>query len=254
MTALFAPTIWLSAYVMRYLAFPGWIMTLSKCQDGYLNQRVIWFRLQYETHSPQMHPKSPCRSVVVPTPNLLERRYALRLVVVPCRYLPILLPFFQPISPYPSSHISSIAILHLLLLRIHTCCPTSLPPWSYASVLTTDLVWHPHYLASPPRLRCHPPASLLRFSLHYLSLYHVIHHRCLSTFSDRIFSLPVSIFTTLLDPLYSTLLFSFSTIILSLRFLFLFWNGSSLSLWCSRFAPICRVFLHLTSLWSAPIW
>ena len=105
---------WLSNFVMRYLAFTGWMMTLLKRQYGYLNQQVILFRFQYETHSLQMHPESPCRSVVAPTPKLSNRRYTLRLVVVTCRYFPSPSPCFQPISKYLSSRISSAADQSLL--------------------------------------------------------------------------------------------------------------------------------------------
>ena len=145
MTAVVAPKSWLSPFVMQYLAFPGWMMTLLKRQDGYLNQRVILFRLKYDTHSLQMHPESPCRSVVSPTPKLSEIQYALRLVVVSCWYLPSPLPFFQPISPFLSSHISFVVVPNLLHPRIHPCCPASPPPCYSASVFTDDLVCHPHY-------------------------------------------------------------------------------------------------------------
>ena len=145
MTAVVAPTSLLPYFLMRYLAFPGQMMTLSKRQNGYLNQRVILFRLKYETHSLKMHPKFPCRSVVAPTPNILAQIYALRLVVVPSWYLSILSPSFQPISPSPSSHISSVTIPHLLHRRIHICCPAFTPPCSSAAVFIADLVCHPHY-------------------------------------------------------------------------------------------------------------
>ena len=98
-----------------------------------------------------MNPKFPCRSVVTLTPKLSEQQYALRLVVVPCQYLPSTSPFFQPISPYPSSHISYIAVLYLLRRRRNTCCPASPPPCFYASIFTADLVCHPHYLRATIR-------------------------------------------------------------------------------------------------------
>ena len=82
-----------------FMSHIWWIMTLSKIQDGYLNHRVVLFGLQYEIHSLQMHPTSPCRSVVAPRPEKLERWYALRLVVLPCWYLTSPLSLFQPISP-----------------------------------------------------------------------------------------------------------------------------------------------------------
>ena len=43
----------------------------QSAKNGYLNQQLILFRLQYETHSLQMHTKSPCRSVFASTPKLL---------------------------------------------------------------------------------------------------------------------------------------------------------------------------------------
>ena len=179
---------------MRFLAFPGWMMTLSKLQDGYLNQRIILFRLQYETHSLQMHPQSSCRSAVALRPKLSEQQYTLRLVVSPCQYFPSPSPFFQPISPSLSSYISSIAVPHLLWCRIHPCCPAYLPLWSSAAIFTADLFWHPHYPAYLPRLHCHTPSSLLLFSLHYLLSSYIIRRCCLYTFSDWISS---SIFVVL---------------------------------------------------------
>ena len=114
-------------------------------QYGYLNHKVNFFRLLYETHSLQMHPKLPCRYAVTLTSKLSERRYTLRLLVVPYRYLLSLLPFFQPISPSTSSHISSVAVPHLLRRRINPCCPASPPPRFSAAVFTPDLFHHPHY-------------------------------------------------------------------------------------------------------------
>ena len=121
------------------------MMTLSKRQDGYLNQQVILFRLQYETHSLQIHTEFLCRSVVSITPKLSDLRYALRLVVFTCQYFPSLLLSFQPILSSPSSHISSVAVLHLLRRRINPCCTASPPPFSSADFFTADLVCHLHY-------------------------------------------------------------------------------------------------------------
>ena len=129
---------------MRNLACPGWMMTLSKRQDGYLNHQVILFRLQYKTHSLQMYPESLWKSVVAPTPNLSERKYALRLVVVPSQYFSSPFPFFQPILPSLSSHISYIAVQFLLCWRINPFCPTSPPLCSSAAVFAAELVCHPH--------------------------------------------------------------------------------------------------------------
>ena len=163
-------------------------MTLSKCQDGYLNKQVILFRSQYETHSLQMHPEFPCRSVVALTPKLSEQQYVLRLVVSPCQYLPSPSPFFQPISPSPSSHTSSVAVPHILYRRIRLCCPTSTPPCSSAAVFTADLVCNPYYPVSSPHLHFYLPTSLLLSLSHYLPPLYVLRCRCFSTFSNQIFS------------------------------------------------------------------
>ena len=184
-------------------------------------------------HSLQMHPKSPCRSVVAPTPKLLERRYALMLVVVPCWYFPSPLPSFQPILQSPSSHISSVSVPHLLIRRIHPCCPASPSPWSSTAVFTAELVYHLHYTASPLYLHCRPPVSLLWLSSHYLPSFRVIRRRCLSTFSDRIlsllcvflyytdcFALIHTIFLTLRSDLLTTLFFSLLELIFSLSVMF----------------------------------
>ena len=188
MTEVVAQKSWLSHFIMLYLAFPGWMMTLSKRQDGYLNQQVILFRLQYETNSLQINPKSPCRSVVSLTPKLLEQQYVLGLVIIPCWYLTSMSPFFQTISPSLSSHISYVAVPHLLRHRIHTCCTASPPPWSSTDVFTADIVCRPYDPASPPRLHCYPPASLLRSLSNYIPSLRILRRRCLSTFSNWIFS------------------------------------------------------------------
>ena len=120
-------------------------MTLSKGQDEYLNQQVNLFRLQYETHSLKMHLELPCGSVVALTHKVSEGLYALRLIVFPRQYFPIPSPFFQPISPSSSSHISSVAVLHLFSRCIKTCCLEYPPPCLSATVFAADLVCHPHY-------------------------------------------------------------------------------------------------------------
>ena len=107
-------------------------------------------------------------SVIAPTPKLSEGQYTLRLVVVPCQYLPSPSPSFQPISTSLSSHISYVAGPYILRRRIHPWCPASPPPCLSADVFIADLVCHPHYPASPLRLRCYPSASLSRSSLHCL--------------------------------------------------------------------------------------
>ena len=136
-----------------------------------------------------MHPKYLCRSVVARTPKLLELRFALKFVVVPCQYFPNPSSSLYIIFPSLSYHISSVAVLHLLCRNIHPCCTTSPPPCSSAAFFTADIVCHPQNPKSPPLLRCFPPMSLLRSSSHYLPSSHVLWNRILSTFSDRIFSL-----------------------------------------------------------------
>ena len=59
---------------------------------------------------------------------------------------------FQLISLSPPSHISSVAILHILCRRINPCCPTSPPPCLTTSVFTADLLCHIHY----PGAMIHP--------------------------------------------------------------------------------------------------
>ena len=176
-----------------------------------------------------MHPESPCRSVVAPTPKILERKYDLSLVVVPCKYIPSPSPFFQPISPSLSSHISSVAVPHLLCRRIHPCCTASPPPCSSAAVFTADLVCNFYYPAYPPCLHCHLPTSLLWFSFHYLPSSHILRHRCLSNFSDRIVSslCIVLYYTACSAMLHTNFLTLHSDLITTLSFIF--WHGSSLS-------------------------
>ena len=192
-----------------------------------------------------MNPESPCRSVVSPMPKLLEVQYALRLLVVPCIYLPSPLPFFQSISPSSSSQISSVSVLHLLRRHIHPCCPASPPPCSPAAVFTSDLVCHPHYTAYPLRLHCHHPVSLLRYSSHYLPSSCVFLRRCLSTFSDRISSLLYiflyytdwyatthTTFLTLRSDLLTMILFYFFARLFSLSAMFLLRSN------LPRFSPL----------------
>ena len=205
MTAVVAQKSWLSLFITRYLAFPGWTMTLLKHQDEYLNQQVILIRLQYEIHSLQMNPEFPCRSIVVPTPKSSEWRYALRLVVIPCQYLPSLSLFFQPISPSPSSHISSVAVPHLLRRLIHLCCPASPPPCLSAAVFTADLIYHTHY---PGATICPQVGSrsLSKFSQSvavlptHLAIYVIPHIICCRTKS------PPPLYPSLLPHISSTTL------------------------------------------------
>ena len=152
MTEVVAQKSWLSPFVMRYLAFPGWMMKLPKHQDGYLNQQVILFRLQYETHSLQMNPKSQCRSFVAPTPKLSEWGYALRLVFVPCKYFPVRRRYSKPF--------------------LHLCCPTSLllPSRIYSTAVSIPIVPHIHHrdlltLSSPLILSAIPIIPEQRYAL-----------------------------------------------------------------------------------------
>ena len=239
---------------MRYLAFPGKMMTLSKHQDWYLNQQVILFGLQYKTHSLQRHPESLCRYVVALTPKLLEQRYALRMVVVPCRYFPSLSPFFQPISPSLLSQISFAALPHLLHLSIHACCYASPPPFSSAAVFTADLDCHPYYPASPARLHCYPNASLFHSLSHYLPSFCVLSRRCLSTFSNWIFSLLyVVLHYTAFSALIHTTFLNLRSYLLTKLFFYLLVRLLSLSVMFSLCSDILRFFLHLPSLRSSPI-
>ena len=199
MTAVVAQKSWISLFVMRYLAFPGWMMTSSKRQDDYLNQRVILFRLQYETHSLQMHPKLPCRSVVAPTPKLSEQRYALRLIVVPCWYFPSLSLSFQSISPSLSSHISPIAV---------PCCNSYLPLWYSVAVFKADLFCHPHY----PGATIRPQIGSRSLSIFSHSVAVLPTHFSISVVPHIICCCPTSPL-----PPYPSLLSRISTTVLILR-------------------------------------
>ena len=165
MNAVVAQKNWLSPFVMSYLAFPGWTMTLSKRQYEYLNQQVILFRLKYEIHSLQMHPKSPCRSVVSPTPKLSDQRYALRLVVVTCRYFPVRHcysnPFRhlrRPTSLLLPSRISSSA---LLIPVVPHLCHRDRPPMSSPLTLSAiPIIPERRYALGLVVVPCHEIHSL----------------------------------------------------------------------------------------------
>ena len=185
-------------------------MKLSKRQDEYLNQRVILFRLQYDIHSLQMHPKFPCRSVFNPTPKLSERRYAFRLVVVPCRYLPSPLTSFQTISPSPSSHISSFAVPNLLCCRIHLCCLASPPPCLSAAVFNYELVCHTHYTGATIR----PTVGSRSLSIFAQSVAVLPTHFTISIIQHLICCRPTSP-----PPPYPSLLSHISVTVLTRRYL-----------------------------------
>ena len=146
-----------------------------------------------------------------------------------------------------TSRISSTAIsIHIVPhLFHHTFMPLSSPLTSSAIPVIPHL-----YRASILillRLCCSPHSIIFHRSVSFAAV------DCLPSlirYSPR----SASFCTTLLAPLLSTLLFSLSALILSLRFYFLFWHGSSLSPWCSCSALICHVFFHLPSLSSATIW
>ena len=159
-----------------------------KRQHGYLNLWVILFRLQYETHTLQMHPKLLCRSIVAPTPKLLERRYTLSLVVVPCQYFLSPSPSFQLISPSPLSHISSISVPHLLRHHIHPCCPESPPPCSSSAVFTSELVCHPHY----PGAKIRPQVGSCSLSIFEHSVAVLPTHFAISVVPHLICCRPIS--------------------------------------------------------------
>ena len=65
----------------------------------------------------------------------------------------------SPPPSYPYSRISVAAVPIFPHLPCHDCPPP---------ISTSNLVCHSHYPASLPRLHCHPPASLLRSSSHYI--------------------------------------------------------------------------------------
>ena len=201
------------------------------------------------------HPESPCKSVVAPTPKLLERQYDLWLIVVPYWYLPSPSPSFQPISPYLLSHIPFVSVPHILCVisipdvpHIRHCA--RLPPSSPLTLSVLPIILH---------LQC---ASVVILPRLCFVPHHIIFHRpvyfsaAVICLPSRIGSSPSSVLfcTTLLAPLCSTLLFSLSTLIFSLRFFLLFLKVYSFSTWCSCSAPIWSVFFHLPSLCFTLIW
>ena len=99
-------------------------------------------------------------------PSIPDQRYVLRLVVVPCRYFPSTLPCLQPILPCPLSHISSVAVPHLLCRHIHPCCPASPPMCSSAAVFTSDLVYHTYL----PRICCGPNRIFFHRSVYFAAV------------------------------------------------------------------------------------
>ena len=149
-------------------------MTLSKRQNGYLNQRVILFILQYETHSLQMHPKSPCRSIVAPTPKLSERQHALRLVVFSCQYFPVCRrlsnPFRHlgcPTSLLLSSRISSAAVsIHVVLYLRHHARPLLSSPLTMSAIPIILNLRHASIFILPP-LCCGPHLIIFHCSVYF---------------------------------------------------------------------------------------
>ena len=190
-------------------------MTSSKRQNVYLNQRVILFRLQYETHILQINPKSPCRSA--PLLKVPDREYALRLVVIPCQYFPIPSPSFQPTSPSALSHISSVAVPHL---QQHDRLPLSSP--LTFSVIPIRPHLHRTFVVILLSICCGPYCIIFLCPVYFATIV------CLPS---RIGSSPRSLlfYTTLLAPLCYALHSSLSDLIFSLRFSLLFWHVSSLS-------------------------
>ena len=124
------------------------------------------------------HPSLSSPLILSAIPIILERQNFLTLVVVPCQYLPSPFPSLQPISPYPLSHISSVAVPQIICRRIHLCCLASLPLCLSTAIFTTDLVFHPYFLS----LYCGPYHKKIPF-------FRVLCRRCLSTFPVQIFSL-----------------------------------------------------------------
>ena len=136
-------------------------MTLLKCQDGYLNQRVILFRLKYETHSLQMHPELTCRSFVAFTPKLLDQQCALSLVVVPCKYFPVrrrssnqFRHLRRPISLLLLFRISSASVY--IPIVPHLCHSSHLPLSSLLTLSSIPIIPHLHRasIVILPRLCC----------------------------------------------------------------------------------------------------
>ena len=160
-----------------------------------------------------MHPKSPCIFVVAPISKLLEIRYALRLVVFPCQYLPSTSSSFQLILPSTLYHISYVSILHLLCRRIHLCCLTSPPPCSSSAVFTAEFVCHPHY----PGVTIRPQVGGRFLSIFSQSLPVLPTHFAISVVPHLIYCRPKSpppLYPSLLSRISITVLIRASIVIL----------------------------------------
>ena len=141
MNAHFAQKRWLSLF---YAVFG-----LSRVNDDIikalrwvLESAGILSRLQYETHSLQTHTELPCRSAVAPTPKLSERRYNLRLVVVPVNIFSFchrpsnpFCHFRRPTSLLLPSHISSSAVsIPVVPYILHRACPLLSSPLTFSVI------------------------------------------------------------------------------------------------------------------------
>ena len=161
------------------------------------------------------------------------------------------------LPPYPFSRISVTAVLGVLHLHRRDCPPP---------VSASYLVYHPHYPPSLPRLHCRPPASLLLSSLHYLPPSRLLCRRCLSAFSDWMFSLLCIVlhytaqsallhtkFLTILSDLLPTLFSSLLACIFSLSVMFLLCYNQ-LRFYPLTFTPLCsNITILLRSVYSDPI-
>ena len=112
-------------------------------------------------------------------------------------------------SPSPSSHISYIAIPHLLCRHIHTCCPTYPTPCLSAAVSTADPICHTHYPGAT-RLPQVGSCSLSIFAQSVLHIRRPTYHLFLSHISSAVVSIPVVLHIRhrSCPPLYSPLTLS----------------------------------------------
>ena len=124
-------------------------------------------------------------------------------------------------TPIALNHYSAAVSIFLYLCCRSPCCPTSPPSPSFAYCLHLQ-----NCLPSP--LSCISTTSPLSSSLVYVVVRIALYSIVSSTFTlSFVCHLKLDL---LLALLYSSLIFSLSALIFSLRFSLLSWNGSSLSL------------------------
>ena len=143
-----------------------------------------------------------------------------------------------PVSLLFPSHISSVAVsIHIVPHILRRACLLLSSPLNLSAI---PIILHLHrvFVVILLYLCCGPYHIIFRRSVYFAAVV------CLPS---PIGSSPCyALFcTTLLAPLWSTIIFSLSALIISLHFSLFFWKYYLLSPWCSLSARICRIFSPL---------